>query len=302
MNSWLKFLFGHNSPLLFLNVGALLWLMLIPLGCLSLAVLTELFYLLNKRATFKKLSWQLSILALIILGAIGLLFGLICFVPSLQKNFIWMISSLKQALLVSLGLSLFFALIYVSLTNYLKKIKLIHFFLGVLALLSYKLFLIGWFLIFYHLFVPGASFVPPLQSLFYPIMGQLFILSLVFAISLIFPFLVIRRFKDDFGRDYYRFALQYLSKWNIVMLVVSFIPCVIIFLLLGDKFVITPLLGPGLMIVLTMLLLGLFSYWVLRSLQPMRLKVWFFGLWIPAYFLLVFRLVSYLKLLKMYHA
>ncbi len=83
-------------------------------------------------------------------------------------------------------------------------------------------------------------------------------------------YLVLRRNKDDFGRDYYRFALARAARWGLVLL----LPVLIAAAWLGFRGVTwTPVLTASLAVVaIAVLALLWLSARVMRSRHPLRLK------------------------------
>ncbi|SDN67375.1 hypothetical protein SAMN04488516_104104 [Desulfonauticus submarinus] len=295
-----SFFFSGHPIKPFGILGLVLWLILIPLGCFSLSCIIEIFYLIYKKSVLDKLSNQLARLGFIFLSAITLSIAIICLVPGFQDTAFKSFFIFKQTFLICIATAFLLSVAYIFSWKALKNLKILHILLGFSSLASYKIFLSGIFLILFNLALPQPKLLPPLHSLFYPILGQLFILSFVFAISVAWPYLILRRNKDDFGRDYYRFAIKHLSKWNLIMLGASFIPCTIIFLMLKEKFLFSPLLGPASMIILGMGLLAILSVILLKQNQPLRYKAWFFLAPLPALVILIFRLISYVELIKMW--
>lgn len=83
-------------------------------------------------------------------------------------------------------------------------------------------------------------------------------------------YLILRRNKDDFGRDYYRFALARAARWGLVLL----LPVVIAAVWLGYRGVAwTPVLAASLAVVLIAVLAVVWlSVRVMRNRHPLRLK------------------------------
>ncbi|MEF8823723.1 MAG: hypothetical protein V5A14_03055 [Desulfohalobiaceae bacterium] len=83
-------------------------------------------------------------------------------------------------------------------------------------------------------------------------------------------YLILRRNKDDFGRDYYRFALARAARWGLGLL----LPVLIAAAWLGFRGVAwTPVLTASLAVVaIAVLALVLLSARVMRSRHPLRLK------------------------------
>ncbi len=60
-----------------------------------------------------------------------------------------------------------------------------------------------------------ALFLPPLESAAWFILGAALALTLTFAGALGSLYLIYRRDKDDFGRDYYNYSLKLACKWSL---------------------------------------------------------------------------------------
>lgn len=123
---------------------------------------------------------------------------------------------LALALVLAAGL----ALVYRAAWQALKEKRLAHAVIGCASTAA------GWafaylFLSFLRHFVlsasePGADpsfFLPPMESASWLLLGLSLPLSLTLAGAYSTLYLIYRRDKDDFGRDYYNFALKLASKW-----------------------------------------------------------------------------------------
>lgn len=143
-----------------------------------------------------------------------------------QKNFpavasFWLgwplpVMPLAAALVLAAGL----ALVFRAAWQALKDKRLAHAAIGCASTAA------GWsfgylFLAFLRHFVlstaePGADpsfFLPPLESASWLLFALSLPLSLALAGAYSTVYLIYRRDKDDFGRDYYNFALKLASKW-----------------------------------------------------------------------------------------
>jgi hypothetical protein len=83
-------------------------------------------------------------------------------------------------------------------------------------------------------------------------------------------YLILRRNKDDFGRDYYRFALPQAARWGLALLA----PAAIAVGWLGFRGMIwTPLLGASMAVAGGAALIGVWlNARAIRSHHPLRLK------------------------------
>ena len=101
-----------------------------------------------------------------------------------------------------------------------KERRAMHFLLGALACLTIKygywglaiLALLG----FRGIPLDTPAFIPTASSALWPLFALWMPLSLSLAAGLGLCYLVARRSKDDWGRDYYRFAAPFLAKWHIL--------------------------------------------------------------------------------------
>lgn len=97
---------------------------------------------------------------------------------------------------------------------------------------------------------------------------------------------LIFRKRDDFGRDYYNFAIRHLARWNLVCTAVTMLAGLGMMLTL--RRLIAPRFDMGLNdIILTPLIYvscGVFWWAIMRSLTPLRHK---FGIWLGLVALLV---------------
>lgn len=282
------------------SISIVFFLLLVPLGSLGISFFCELGGKLKRKILLDKLANQLAKLSLLLSLGIGLSIVLISFLPSfslITESTFW-VKFWQQGLIFLAG-SVLFTLFYNSLWKTLKNWKWIHLFLVVCSVTFYKLFLFYLFRIIYAILTHTKQEIIPFNSIFYPLLGQLFILSFVFAVSIAFIYLIIRRSRDDFGRDYYKYSFHVLSKWGILFLILSIIPCLVVFLLLQEKFIFAPIIKPAVAIVLVMLVLLSIFYWLLKQNQPLRYKGIVLLLPFASLLLLFFRLVSYLELIKM---
>ena len=62
----------------------------------------------------------------------------------------------------------------------------------------------------------SPDFLPPVRSALWPLAALWPVMSLSAAAGLGLFYLIMRRNKDDWGRDYYRFAAPFLGKWQFV--------------------------------------------------------------------------------------
>ncbi len=120
-----------------------------------------------------------------------------------------------------LGAALFLA--YRGLWQRMKNTKKVHSLIGITSGLAFFLAIYAaisaFRLLSLHAPMPldAADFLfPPRNAFFWPILVQTLALALCLAGGFGGLYLVIRRNKDDFGRDYYDFTLKLASRWALL--------------------------------------------------------------------------------------
>ncbi len=189
--------------------------------------------------------------------------------------------------------------LYFFLWDKLKKIKSFHLFLGALAVLSVKIFLILLFWAFYRELMVIPEVIPGLDSIFLPILTQIFIISLSGGAALTLVYLLARRNRDDFGRDYYRFALGFGAKWALFFTLASPLTCVWLYLVMDNGFDFTYTAVPGAIYAFAVILTALVLWRIIKSDQPLRNKVAITLCPVLIWIVFIFRLVSYLEFANM---
>lgn len=95
----------------------------------------------------------------------------------------------------------------------------LHIFLGCLGNLGLKYgywSLMAAALVFFRSIpLTSPAFLPPIRSAWWPLASLWPVMSLSVAAGMSLFYLMLRRNKDDWGRDYYRFAVPFLGKWQI---------------------------------------------------------------------------------------
>jgi hypothetical protein len=189
--------------------------------------------------------------------------------------------------------------LYYFLWDRLKKIKSFHLCLGALAVLSVKLFLALLFWAIYRELLIIPDILPDLDSIFLPILAQIFLISLSAAAVLTLVYLLLRRNRDDYGRDYYRFALGFGAKWAIFFILASPLTCVWLFLVVDNGFDLTYTVIPGAVYAFALIFMAMVLCRIIKSDQPLRNKAAIGLCPILVWIILVFRLVSYLEFMNM---
>lgn len=272
------------------------------LGIPALAVLSELSGIIRGKVFMDKFARQSARLGLmfiyaLLLGAAGAL-GVCLYFPEssgawVQYDLFWGFG-LYLCLLAAVLFSL-----YYFLWGRLKKYKALHVFLGLSGVVSMKAFLSVLFWSVYRELMVIPEVMPGPDSIFLPILAQIFLISLSGAAALTLVYLLIIRTRDDFGRDYYRFALGFGAKWGIFFAAASPVTCAWLFLVMQNGFDFTYTAVPGGIYLLTLVAAILVLLRISRSDQPLRNKVAIGLCPVLIWVILVFRLVSYLEFANM---
>jgi hypothetical protein len=274
----------------------------VSLGIPALAVLSELSGIIRGKVFMDKFARQSARLGLafiyaVLLGAAGAL-GICLYFPDstgawVQYDLFW-----GFGLYLSLLAAVLFSLYY-FLWDRLKKYKPLHIFLGALGVVSIKAFLAVLFWSLYRELMVIPQVMPGPDSIFLPILAQVFLISLSGAAALTLVYLLIIRTRDDFGRDYYRFALGFGAKWGIFFAAVSPVTCAWLFLVMENGIDPAYIAVPGGVYLLALMALILVLRRISRSDQPLRNKAATWLCPVLIWVILVFRLVSYLEFANM---
>ncbi len=267
-------------------------------GVPALALLSELTGIVRHKVFMDKFARQTARLGLlfiysVLLGAAGA-WGISFYY--LENSGVWIKYEhfWEFSLFVCLLAAILFSMYY-FFWDRTKKVKSIHLFMGLLAVLSMKIFLALLFWAVYRELMIIPDLIPGTDSIFPPILAQIFIISLSGASALALVYLLVRRNRDDFGRDYYRFALNFAAKWAVFFAAVSPLTCIWLFLLLDKGFDFTYILLPGAAYALALIATALVLARIIRSDQPLRNKAAIGLCPILVWVVFVFRLVSYLE-------
>ncbi len=132
--------------------------------------------------------------------------------------FAWPLPLFPLAIPLVVGATLF--LVYRGLWQRMKNSKSAHSLIGIasgLALFAALYALVSTFRLYsLHAPLPLSGwdfFVPPQNAFFWPILFGVMTLALCLAGGFGGLYLVARRTKDDFGRDYYGFTLKLAARW-----------------------------------------------------------------------------------------
>lgn len=190
-------------------------------GSPVVAVLGEIAAKTKSKVFYDKYGQQTASMGLVLLILILIIQGTAIGVaytkfPQFIQQFFTAETPLLKAF-IAFGAFIIFALPYLSLWKKMRQSKGFHMFLGIgAALASICLIALG---------VP-AKLMATLptetvqeqlalgaQSMFLPMAIMYTLLTIVAAAGLSCTYLVLRRKKDDFGRDYYNFSLKLAARW-----------------------------------------------------------------------------------------
>ncbi len=281
-----------------LPAAALCFILACFAGVPVLSLLSYLTGIAHKKVFMFKLARQMSRLGLLFivsmsLACAGVLAASYYFGPEadmwLEHHVFW--ESGIYICLVALVFFGFFGLAW----NWMSRLKWLHFLVGAVGGVASMLFAGVLLWAVWRELDPLSPVYPQADSVFWPIMVQIYLLSIATGSCVGLLYLLYRRNLDDFGRDYYRFVLGYISKCGIIFAAVSPLTCVWLYFAVRDVFVHDHLLMPVALFVVFLVLAVLLLLRITRSSHPLRNK----GAIIvcPVLFLLVIavRLVSYLE-------
>ncbi len=203
-------------------------------GCPTISLVCELTGTLTKRIFLDKLALQMARLGTLI--HLGVWAGgvasclLVCslYPPLLALSWqhaLWLFPLLG----LSLTGTILIVLVFTTWKHFKKAKKPLHIALGFAGLLCLKpLFWVSAMIIRFQFLAQNnqpVPFLPPLDSTFWPLAIQWIFTVITLAAILGSIYLLIRRNRDDFGRDYYKFALQVCAKWAVFPLIGMVIAC-----------------------------------------------------------------------------
>jgi hypothetical protein len=200
-----------------LLLAALFW------GAPAIALVSELIGLISGKPFPARAARQMSRLALgghvLFWTVIAACAAFLLSRPFWQSEFV---TANRLLLVAALALPFFGS---VALAGYdlgwqrAKERKTVHFLLGCVANLPIKY---GYWalaglglLLFRNVSLDSPAFLPPWGSALWPLLALWLPLSLCLAAGIGLCYLLLRRNRDDWGRDYYRFAAPFLAKWHL---------------------------------------------------------------------------------------
>jgi len=114
--------------------------------------------------------------------------------------------------------------------------------------------------------------IPEPGSLIYPLMLQWMFFSILAAANIGFVYLLLRRNIDDFGRDYYKYALKLCARWSLYGLILGFVPCIWTSIIIWPEFNFQPIIVPGTATLISAAFILLCSITLLKTRHPLRCK------------------------------
>jgi len=202
------------------------------LGSPAVAVLGELSAKTNKKVFFDKYGQQTGAMGLILLALFAVIYGASIGI-SLYRYPRLIEQSLNPASPfftgnVLLGVFAVSALIYFPTWKSMRQSKTPHILLGGISALSAigAVAVVTPAKLFFNLSqgTPSQETLATASAMALPLSAMYGVLVLAAAASLSLTYLVIRRNKDDFGRDYYNFAMKLAARWSVLPMI-GFLAC-----------------------------------------------------------------------------
>jgi hypothetical protein len=197
------------------------------LGSPAIAVLGEISAKTRKKVFFDKYGQQTAAMGLILTVALilicGASFGLAMFkFPKLFQAYFTPGSPFFQGM-VAFAVFLVAGLIYFTTWKKLRSAKAAHIGLGLVSTFGA---LIGPAKLLFNFSLNGSTgdALTNTTILALPMSAMYALLILSAAAALSLGYLVMRRHKDDFGRDYYGFALRMAARWALLPMI-GFLGC-----------------------------------------------------------------------------
>ncbi|MBI9112955.1 hypothetical protein [Maridesulfovibrio ferrireducens] len=277
------------------------------IGAPILAVILEITAKAKNKIFYDKLAKQIASMSLIMYVLfLGCAAGAATYFTR-QFDWLtdWLINPSSPFIMVyiTVGFTLAMLLPYTLLWKSMKKNKPAHILLGTCAALggisTVHVVTMTMKVFFMQQAATPVPTVPPLpfinHFLVLPGLAGLYLAGLYLIMSLSFAatigglYLVLRRNKDDFGRDYYKFSLPVISKWALIptLAQLAAVTSIIIYLCGPTKELLlannTTAICLGLSAVLTLLCCAI---WIVtwKSATPMRHKI---GLTLAPFFTIV---------------
>lgn len=258
------------------------------LGSPAVAVLGEMAAKTKKRVFFDKYGQQTASMGMVLLillliieaGAIGLIYTKY---PNLVQQYLDPASPFMNSIMVALGASAVFIILgfaYMLTWKAMKKAKGLHMALGLFASTAALTMVAIAVPIKLLIGLPHEAVQAQLalgfKSMVVPMATMYSIFLVVAAAGLSCAYLVMRRNKDDFGRDYYNFTLKLAARWSVTPMI-AFLACQgWLFVVLPDNFKALVMETPLGIVWCIGIVLGLVCtvIWALiaRNESPLRMK------------------------------
>ncbi|BDQ35944.1 hypothetical protein SYK_03040 [Pseudodesulfovibrio nedwellii] len=191
------------------------------IGSPAIAVLGEMSAKTKKRVFFDKYGQQIGAMGLILLILLLVVDGA-AYAVALTKfpQYIHALFTMESPLLntfAAFGIFAFFSLIYFTMWKKMRNAKGLHMSLGMIASLAALTCValaipakIAWTL---SHGTPTNETILAATAMILPMSVMYALLTMSAAAALSASYLVLRRNKDDFGRDYYNFSLKLATRW-----------------------------------------------------------------------------------------
>ncbi|NDV18771.1 hypothetical protein GO013_04980 [Pseudodesulfovibrio sp. JC047] len=202
------------------------------IGSPAIAILGEISAKTKKRVFFDKYGQQIGAMGLVLLILLLIVDGA-AYAVALTKfpQYIHALFSLNSPLLdtfVAFGVFAFVSLIYFTTWKKMRTNKGLHMTLGMVASLAALTCValaipakIAWTL---SHGTPSETAVAAAAGMILPMSTMYALLTMSAAAALSAAYLVLRRNKDDFGRDYYNFSLKLAARWATLPMI-GFLAC-----------------------------------------------------------------------------
>jgi hypothetical protein len=253
-------------------------------GCPFLALVCEMAGRITKRIFLDKLALQLTRLGILIHTGIwlGCTAGFAALWYTHPQEILALTGPFTRILWPTWGIGLvgtgLFIAYFVTWKQLKKERKPLHMLLGLGGFVLIKPLCWVPALIARTRFLEASEHmvpaIPPVNSLFWPMGVQWAFMALTLTAVLGSLYLLIRRNRDDFGRDYYKFALPVCAKWALFPVVADLATCVWLAVMVAPSI---PVVSAPLWAALALREVSLFLcilIWVviIRTATPLRFK------------------------------
>lgn len=201
-------------------------------GSPAIAVLGEVTAKSRKRVFFDKYGQQVATMGLTLMTLLMVVYGIGSVIayakfPAYVKAVVAQDSPLINTMIAT-GVLVVAGILHALTWKKLKNAKAAHIMLGMVAALAcfmtVALAVPAKLSFFLSLTKEGATINPAAGTMVLPVSAMYTFLILASAAGLSCAYLVLRRNKDDFGRDYYRFSLNMSARWATLPMI-GFLGC-----------------------------------------------------------------------------